>query len=392
MSKWEDKYNELKLNIDNMIQEQDNKMNQARRKQAEIGNDTESKDYKELKTELKQANAEKKRLEKIKPNLGKISNIIEYRDSLKKELDELKKEAGFRKEMGEATKKKEELETEIARYQERYEKINKELRNDKLSADEKKKLENEREAISEKMPKAQEEWDKQDKILQDGLGKKGNSSNLSQEEINNKLSETQTKISKCNFVAKNMLEGLSWDSIDLKLDKWQDRKFTSKDKKLSNKDKTTDGKVNPDKKIDGKYDGIMNFDDDRQIFSSQKKLKEYEKMKNKMEKRAEFANKHPRLAKIGNWFRKVLKRDEMLPEGNDGKEVEQKAEQTDKSFKEYIKYVAEYGEKDARRKQLEEKFGRESQKPKMTEKSREAFRQIDQIVKEAEEGREPGDD
>lgn len=334
MSKWEDKYNEFKSNIDNMIQEQSSKMDELRRKQAEIGKDTESKDYKDLKAELKQANAEKKKLEQLKPNLGKISNVIEFRETLKEQLDELKKEVEFRKEMGEATKKKEELETEISNYQERHEKIAKELRSGKLSDSEKEKLEKEKTEISEKMSKAQEEWDKQDGILRDGLDRKGDLSNLAQEEIDNKLKETQTKISKCNLVAKNLLEGKSWDDIGLKLDNWKDRTFTNKGEKISDKDKP---KTEPEGiNLEGVGQGELEDID-------------IDELSKKIVKRAEFEAKHPRLAKIANWFSKVFNKDKMLPEPKklENEEVElenqEEKEPTEVSFKEYIKQIAEKG-------------------------------------------------
>ncbi len=37
----------------------------------------------------------------------------------------------------------------------------------------------------------------------------------------------KTRMSKCNMVAKNLLNGASWDTINLKLDNW-DKKFTKK--------------------------------------------------------------------------------------------------------------------------------------------------------------------
>ena len=35
-------------------------------------------------------------------------------------------------------------------------------------------------------------------------------------------------ISKCNMVASNLMKGLSRESLQVKLDGWKDRKFTSK--------------------------------------------------------------------------------------------------------------------------------------------------------------------
>ena len=69
----------------------------------------------------------------------------------------------------------------------------------------------------------QEIFDKYKDIKKENL-------NINKDAVEKELFDVSTKISKCNFVANNLMRGLSWDDIEIKLDGWEDRKFTSKEK------------------------------------------------------------------------------------------------------------------------------------------------------------------
>lgn len=410
MNKWEEEYNKIKPNIDKMIKEQNNKINDIRRKQATIGKEVKSEDYKNLKDDLKDAQKEKIRLEKLKPNLRKIENVIQYRNSLKKELEELKKELDANKRLLEANEKREKAEKEIASCQENYEKISKELRNNKLEQKDRLKLEKDRAKITQKMAKSQKIMKNQEDILMNGLKDKAG---LSKEEIEDKASDIQNRISKCNLVANNLLNGLSWDEIDKKLDNWKDKRFTCKDGKLSRKteeNKETEQNKETEELFENLFPETEENSNEYDIISDSN-AEAYN-----INKRLMFEKKHPMLAKIQNWFKKVFGNEEkMLQEGKVEEKVEEEVEEKveekveeeveekvkeevkDISFREYIKVVAEKGmdgvEKDRQQnakerlaKFREEKGYRQGDTGgTMTQEGRNALNKIDKTVQEIDD-------
>lgn len=58
----------------------------------------------------------------------------------------------------------------------------------------------------------------------------GKLAELPDEELQAKRTNISTKISKCHMICGKLVEGYSWDSIDMQLEQWQDRKLTSKRK------------------------------------------------------------------------------------------------------------------------------------------------------------------
>lgn len=342
MSKWEDKYETYKNGgIDSII------------------NDLTAKGI-----STKEEKKEYRKLTKIKEKMPQIDNVVEYRNKLKKELNDLKKEISVRENLEKAGKKQEELSAKIERYQKRYEDIVKQLKNDKLDPDKRKQLENEKSLINEDMPKVQDEMTKQEKVLGNGLGEKRQLSDLSKEELETKRFDIQTKVSKCNLVARNLLDGLSWEQIDIKLDNWKDKRFKSVDNKLETEiealKRKREEKVN-DFKLDIKEDGLDYKKEDGLNYKIEEKT-------NKPD--LTFADKHPRLAKIGNFFKglkdRFIKKDqpEMSEKYNpEITTVEEKNEKEEKPFKEYIKEIAEKGidgvneeEKTAKRRELKAKL------------------------------------
>lgn len=407
MSKWEDKYNELSPKIDDMIKEQSSKINEISREKAKIVNDVNSKEYRKLRDELNSARKEKQRLEKLKPNLGQIANIIEYRDDLKKQLNKLKAETKTREDFLQATKQQVRLENKIEEYQEKYEEIGKEIKEvnrklkEDLSPEEKKeqeeklsKLQAKREKIKDEMPKAQDELNKQEEVLKLGLGRKTSLSGLSQEEIDEKSFDIQNKISKCNFVARNLLEGLSWDSIDMNLDNWKDKRFKEKDGRLS-------------KDIEHSKDGTRK---DGEEASNEKQEENPENLEAELgdnginpelpAPKNTFADRHPRLAKIGRFFKNIFSKsrksnveiektaeelqdeirnkqiDEAIDKNNEEKAMQKGTKaQEELSFKEYIKQIAEKGMTEVEKEQRE---ARQKEAREKLAKMREANRKVEE--------------
>lgn len=403
MSKWEDKYNELSPKIDDMIKEQSNKINEISREKAKFANDINSKEYRKLRDELNSARKEKQRLEKVKPNLKQIANIIEYRETLKKALDRLKKETEIRADLKHATEEQKRLESEIIEYQNSYEKISKELKNKDLKDEQRKQLEDKIKEIKEKMPMAQEDRDKYEGILRQGLDRKTKFSELSQEEIDSKSIKIQNTISKCNLVARNLLEGASWDSINMKLDDWKDKRFTAKDDKLSK------AKENSKKDVDKSSEKAPEKDPEK---TPEQKTGMGSEMGNgdnginagfPVVKRT-FADRHPRLAKIFSKIKNIFfkskksnikklqdeiqkeiktveeRQDEMerekiaenVKEIMEEKEKQKPESSKESAFKEYIKQIAEKGMDEVKKERQEAKAKEEMAQRQAREKEEKA--------------------
>ena len=168
------------------------------------------------------------------------------------------------------------------------------------------------------------------------------------------------------MVAKNLLNGASWDTIDLKLDNW-DKKYTKKKDvektKTENENLGKEGEVSAKPSLENK---LGEFSEEDLISDSS--AEKYKKNKQLMSE-----DKHPRLTKIKNWFKKILKKEEkMLPEPEEKqelgksdkikaasalnnekpKEQDKGQDEKDESFKEYIRAVARNGVKGANAERL----------------------------------------
>lgn len=327
MRNWEEKYEKLKNgDFDDRIDEL----------KAKVG----------AKTATREEFQEYEKLSKARGNVEKVKNVLEYRDKNKTLLEAVKEEIKLREEMKKANEETIKLEVELAGIEQNIENITKALKDKSLTPERRTELEMEKTELESKIDNNNKKYVENQKLLQSGLNRDGKLKDYSEKDLEVLKLEVGAKISKCNLVARSLVNGLSWDSIDLKLDNM----YTKKDKKFKNADKT--------QKLANKENKVVEEKEDLDIISSEENLRKNEELRNKKEKKEEFENKHPRLAKIGNWFRKIFKRDMMLPEGKDESkdveplEEESKIKKSDESFKEYIKLVAEYGYKDAKKEGL----------------------------------------
>lgn len=352
-----------------------------------------------------------KKLTKIKNKMPQIANVIQYRDSLKEDLKKIDEEVRIRIELIKASKTNEKLEEEIEGFQTRYEEINKELKNSKLESDKRVDLESEKASIAEKMSKAQDERNNAEEKLSSGMSEKRELSKVSSKEIRKEMLEIQTKISKCNLVANNLLNGLNWEQIDMKLDNWKDKKFTSRDgnhqnrievnkketmdklnnsatSRDSNHENKTEVKETIDElnndttnNLDGnkyqtiledtKYDNNMSLYKYPIILGIRRKIRNlFKYIKNKFSpksmKEEYFKSIEENLLENEpeNEPEKTLENEPEYVAEKTPEEIEIKKEE-DKSFKEYIKEIAEKGmdglakeEEDARQEELKKKLAK----------------------------------
>ena len=378
MRKWEERYEKLKNGeFDARIDELKAKVDASKATREE---------YKEYE-----------KLVRCKGNIGKVQNILDYRKKTELELGEINKEIQLRESVKKANEETLKLEIELIQIEKKLENINTQLKDKTLTPEARTQLENRKKEVLNNRDENNKKYAENQEILKQGLNKNEKFKNLDDKGLEELKSTTRSRISKCNMIANSLVNGLSWDSIDLKLDNWN--KLTNKGKKLSRKGKEpekTNEHGDAHLNEDGEHgDAHANEGEEVELVSSEAKKKENEELIAKKKKQAEFAAKHPKLARIGNWFKNIFKKeDKSLPEPTTvttgaGTKADEKTEEieadTDKSFKEYIRYVAEYGEKDARKKQLQEKFGRPDREPAMSEKGRQSLRAIDETVRRIQE-------
>lgn len=336
MKKWEEKYANIKSGeLNTRINELQDKLDKKTITREE---------YKELE-----------KSKRIRENVPKIENILEYKAKLDMQLQELKDEESKRKALEESRKEEKFLESELKGLKLRKDAIENKLRGKNISDAERTTLQAELGNIKDKISKNQEAFSKNWEKRESAENSKGKLANTSTEEIIARKMNISAKISKCNMICGRLVAGDAWKLIDLKLEQWQDRKLTAK-KGTANKLRDA-SEANKAEKSAG--------NDLKNKVNTGKELVEV----------TEFEQKHPRLAKIRNLFRKIGKSiKERFKSGNDEKEVDKKELNEKDEFRKYIKVVAEKGMRQADKDKLEAKR-----------------KELQQRIAESQ-GREPGDD
>ena len=397
MRKWEEKYEKLKNGeFDARIDELKQKVDEKKATREEY--------------------AEYQKLSVAKGNVGKVQNIIEYREKLKSILEDIKKENQEREALKKANEEREKIEEELKGIQEELKSITVQLKDKSLTPEKRAQLEAKKAELKGKRDDNTKKYLANQEALKTGLSRTGKYKDYDEKDLENLKFETSSKISKCNMVANSLVSGLSWDSIDLKLDNWaKDRKLTPKDEK--SKDPIEAARRAREAKVKGfKLDPDIDkeFEDEPKEPKSDKP--EHEEG-GKLDRT--FADKHPRLARIGNFFKgirdKIMRneKDEVhntetkKPVRKEEPEVTEKAknegrEVVDLGFKEYIKVVAEKGyevadadleaarkeELKARLKAFRQENGygpKPGEETKLTPEGREALRRIDEQVRRIKE-------
>ena len=379
MRKWEEKYNEIQSGkLDARISELQEKFN----------NKTITRD------ELKEFEKSKR----IKENISKVDNVVEYKNKLEGQLKEIKAEQDRRKSLVDLEKEAKKLDGELGRLKTEKAVAERELKTPDLSDDKKAKIEARLAGIKDKMIENQE-----NQLTIAATSKAGGKlAELPEEELSGKRTNISSKISKCNMICGKLIEGYSWDSIDMKLEQWQDRKLTSKketadkmrnaakeDKKEKAERTSSQAREGAGRELGkGKATiGRTNQEDSKE--------KPEEEKAGPLVEVSEFDRKHPRLAKIKNFFKRMgqsikntstdkedLEEIEKEAEGRvekvaKGKEEkspisqektpEAKAKEEADDFRAYIKVVADKGMKQADKERLEAK--KEALKQKLAEQN-----------------------
>ena len=185
----------------------DGKLTNEQRKQARLNQNPERKEKIE---------AEKKRLTKIKENFPKIENVLKYREILQKRLDEIKNEISYRQKLEAASTKSQELDEEYKELTLQKEKAKEELKNIPENETERREEVKKRiKEINQKQDNNQLEFSKTQEILINNSTRRAPLSNKTSHELNSKMLETGSMISKCNFACRLMMAGRSSNDISI---------------------------------------------------------------------------------------------------------------------------------------------------------------------------------
>ena len=207
----------------------------------------ELKDKFESKTITREENDEYQGMKKIMENLPKVDNVKEYMDKLESDLAILKEEYEARKQGEQNEIDLANLDKEIDANLKRQDEIiakkkeNKKKIEQSKDSDEIERLQKENDDIDEELANLKFQAGENNKKfakLHDSdsqnqagaqMSTKRYLARFTNEDLRVKCFEISTMLSKCNMVASNLMKGLSIDSIQVKLEGWKDRKFTSKD-------------------------------------------------------------------------------------------------------------------------------------------------------------------
>lgn len=312
------------------------------------------------KTATQQEYKEAKRIEKGKENLEKVESVMKLQEKIDAEASKvigtINRINSKNKITEELDKKLVELEEELAKIEEEKSKIQEELKTatgkDKAVLTLK---------LRETNTKIGENNSKYQKALQDKLNIQNTKDveiekygQMTMEELDEKQNDLRNKSARCDLVIVNLLKGRNLDDISVQLDNYQNRTFKS-DEKLSNR------KVRKEEKAKETSPEIS----DEELTEIEKGLeRETKKIENKARKEtaltteSEFAKKHPRLAKIGNWFKNIFSKKEKsgqtvenAPKNepkveknvNKDKAIEDIVNSNENDFKKYLKDITKNG-------------------------------------------------
>ena len=216
---------------------------------------------------------------------SKIDNILEYRKDLEKRLDSLPRDT--RQELENKNKEKEALMQTVTLYQKEIENMEKMLK--QQQSDEYKKLVafalKDRKETMEKIQERQLELDNEISELQEA-GKNFN------ETAENQKIMLERKIAKCNIIAANLLKGKDIGEFSLNVNDGK-QKYTAQN---NNMKKEIEASKYPNAKITEQADNNLNVREAKPTSMQNSQA-------NAIAKVEDFSQKHPKLAKVMNFFK-----------------------------------------------------------------------------------------
>ena len=289
------------------------------------------KDTKEKGETTKSYVKQKKQLEKIKGNLPKIQNLIEFKDTIASMKTEIDDEIKSRESISKLSQIKAGLDKENEALMAKVAKIQKKLKSKDISAEDKKKLQEELQKTSMKCEENNETYVKTTEGLKQAEQKNGKFEKFDKEDLKMMSNKLSIQSSKVNFYANRLMKGYSIEAIKVS-DKTTDWSMKAKGKEA---EKTKNLK-NATKK-NGKIDLMTEEElaaDVKKIMAEKKKEEE-----KGMVKVSEFDQKHPRLAKIKNFFSNIKNKVFNSKKKNEEAEKKETKEQTIDKHKKFVKVL-----------------------------------------------------
>lgn len=184
------------------------------------------------KVAFKEEYEEFKQLSAIKENLPKVKNILQLRENLENENKEINEEIKKREARVQLNRKIENLDKQLKTYEAEWDKITTELKSDKLSEEEKQSKKSRLKEIEACKQKNNVEFGNcQDQLKLDAEEIKNSKfKDISTDELKEQAYQGKMKVSKCNLACNKLMQGYSWDSVEVALDKFKDERFTAKGK------------------------------------------------------------------------------------------------------------------------------------------------------------------
>lgn len=252
---------------------------------------------KEIKTKKEEVDLMRKELEKYenyKKNKDKIKNILEYRNALQARLEKLPKDLS--KEIENKQKDTLAIAEGIKQYSNEIEELRKQAKND-MPEDQKRillfTLKTKIEA-RESLRNKKYELNYQIRNLE-GQQKSYNS------DVEDKKIIYERRISKCNIIAANLLKGKNIGEFELKVEP-ASKKFTSPDGKIAQQINATKNALQNKTQATSKPTQYSNLNQQKMSPNGLTKVGELD----------EFKEKHPTMAKIRDFFKRIKRNISML--------------------------------------------------------------------------------
>lgn len=338
--------------------------------------------YENKEIDAKQYMKEQKQIDKIKTNLPKVEHLLELRNELKDLKVEIEEELVARENEKSKNENGNKLEDEMQKLDEENAKLlisieetQKQLKNPNLSEQDKKELEaklnKDNMDLNENNSKFMELNGKRKAYVAESRDTE--ISKMNDQDLKKNYQKICMKLSRNNFYAKRLLKGYDIESVkaeDKKID-WNSKKYDIDMKKLMAKGKEAEKMkslretAKEEKNIEKYDDNEMNKIQDELGKNVAEIIKENQNNKNlEMIEVDEFAQKHPRLAKIKQFFsniknkvvnkfgkaeevknnEQVLEEQNAIDEKIDSKEDKEKIESNNNKHRSFVKRLKDMNE------------------------------------------------
>lgn len=340
------------------------------------------------KVATKEEYDEHKKLMAIKTNLPKVKNILELRGKLEEQIKEMKAEMAKRELRAKYDKAITVLEDEMKKLEEEKTRLEKEIKDPNLTPEKKAELktkltenEKKRQENNVKFGKCHEGKQKENKDAEQSKFK-----DVKTEDLKNEIIKLSSNISKCNLACNKLMQGFSWKSVELALDKYENEKLTAKGKQAAKMKQNREAakaanakeqqsvkaeptkaeptKVEPEKQQENSIANITRWQKIKNgARGVWKKIEDFffEEVDEEPEKTGDNTSEPKTTVwqKIKNWFKKEEQPEQQPVQQPAQQPTQQPAQQSKQDdFREYLKKVAEIGIDGIEQEKLAEKQAR----------------------------------